>query len=107
MHDSYILEGQTILDARLTDVIASRGTLHVFVEDGAEEFPLDGAREAASALIENCTSKAASVPLSGTTQCDLAAGIMKGAPDPDVNGGRNPGHWWSAPLRLDSLAPKY
>lgn len=91
MDDSFILEGQTVLDARLTDLLTSRGTLSVFVEDGAEEYPLDGAREAAAALIEACTGKAASVPLSETTQCDLAAWVMKGAPaDLPVRSGPGP-----------------
>ena len=80
MDDSFVLEGRTALDARLTDLITSRGTLSVFVEDGAEEFPLDGAREAAAALIETCTGKAASVPTPATAQCELAAWVMKGAP---------------------------
>src|SRR5690606_15397973 len=59
MDDSFILEGKTVLDARLTDLITSRGMLSVFVEDGSEEYPLDGAREAAAALLETCTGKAA------------------------------------------------
>lgn len=80
MDDSFILEGRTTLDARLTDLITSRGTLSVFVEDGAEEYPLDGAREAAAALIETCISKAADAPPAVTMQCELAAWIMKGAP---------------------------
>jgi hypothetical protein len=79
MDDSVILEGHTVLDARLADLITSRGTLSVFVEDGAEEYPLDGAREAAAALLETCTGKAASLPAPETTQCDLAAWVMKGA----------------------------
>jgi hypothetical protein len=79
MDDSFILEGRTVLDARLADLITSRGTLSVFVEDGAEEYPLDGAREAAAALLETCTGKAASLPGPETTQCDLAAWVMKGA----------------------------
>lgn len=54
MDDLFILEGTTILDDRLTDLLTSRGTLHVFVEDGSAEYPLDGAREAASSLIEYC-----------------------------------------------------
>lgn len=80
MDDSFILAGQTVLDQRLTDLIISRGTLIVSVEHGAEEFPLDGAREAAAALIETCTSKAANEPPSETTQCNLAAWVMKDAP---------------------------
>ncbi len=91
MDDSFILEGRTVLDARLTDLINSRGTLSVFVEDGSEEYPLDGAREAAVALIETCTGKAASVPASETTQCELAVWVMKGAPaDLAVRAGPGP-----------------
>jgi len=93
MNDSFILEGKTVLDARLTDLITSRGTLSVFVEDGSEEYPLDGAREAAAAVIETCTGKAASVPASETTQCELAAWVMKGAPaDLAVRSGPGPEH---------------
>lgn len=80
MDDSFILEGRTMLDARLTDLLTSRGTLSVFVEDGSEEYPLDGAREAAATLVETCTGKAASAPLSETMQCALSAWVMKGAP---------------------------
>ena len=80
MDDSFVLEGRTVLDARLVDLLSSRGTLSVSVEDGAEEYPLDGAREAAAALLETCSGKTAGAPASGTTQCELAAWVMKGAP---------------------------
>ena len=91
MDDSYVLEGRTVLDARLTDLITSRGTLHVFVEDGSEEFPLDGAREAASALIETCTGKAANAPSNEITQCDIAAWIREDTPaDLAVRAGPGP-----------------
>ncbi|RDE10417.1 hypothetical protein [Pelagibacterium lacus] len=91
MDDSFILEGRTVLDARLADLLTSRGTLSVFVEDGAEDYPLDGAREAATALLETCTGKAAAAPTPGTTQCDLAAWVMKGAPaDLAVRAGPGP-----------------
>ncbi|WP_367717669.1 hypothetical protein AB2N04_06040 [Nitratireductor sp. GISD-1A_MAKvit] len=80
MDNSFILEGKTVLDTRLTDLLTSRGTLSVFVEDGAEEYPLDGAREAAAALLETCIGKAATPPVQETTQCDIAAWVMKGAP---------------------------
>lgn len=91
MDDSFVLEGRTTLDARLTDLITSRGMLSVFVEDGAEEYPLDGAHEAAAALIATCTGKAASAPAFETTQCDLAAWVMKGAPaDLAVRSGPGP-----------------
>lgn len=90
MDDSFILEGRTPLDARLIDLLGSDGMLSVFVEDGAEEYPLDGAREAAAALIETCTDKAASAAALETTQCDLAAWVMKGAP-PDLAVRSGPG----------------
>lgn len=91
MDDSFVLEGRTVLDARLADLITSRGTLHVFVEDGSEEFPLDGAREAAAALIETCTGKAASARSPEIAQCDLAAWVVKGAPaDLPVRSGPGP-----------------
>lgn len=80
MDDSFILEGRTVLDARIVDLLGFSGMLSVFVEDGSDEYPLDGAREAAAALIETCTGKAASVPVSETTQCELSAWVMKGAP---------------------------
>lgn len=80
MDDSFILEGRTVLDARLTDLLTSHGTLSVFVEDGSEEYPLDGARKAAAALIETCAGKAASAQSPEIAQCDLAAWVMKGAP---------------------------
>lgn len=92
MDDSFILEGRTKLDARLTDLITSRGTLLVFVEDGAEEYPLDGAREAAAALIETCSAGvAASAPPSEAARCDLAAWVMEDAPaDLAVRAGPGP-----------------
>ncbi|ODT78845.1 MAG: hypothetical protein ABS76_22100 [Pelagibacterium sp. SCN 64-44] len=90
MDDSFILEGRTPLDARLIDLLGSGGMLSVFVEDGAEEYPLDGAREAAAALIETCTDKAARAVAPETAQCDLAAWVMKGAP-PDLAVRAGPG----------------
>lgn len=93
MDDSFILEGRTALDKRLIDLITSRGTLHVLVEDGATEFPLSGAREAAAALIETCTGNAASAPQPETARCDLAAWVMKDAPaDLAVRAGPGPGY---------------
>lgn len=90
MDDSFILEGRTVLDARLTDLLASRGTLSVFVEDGAEEYPLDGARETAAALLETCIGRAAGAQSPGIAQCDLAAWVMQGAP-PDLPVRSGPG----------------
>lgn len=59
MDDQFLLEGQVAVDMRLIDLLTSRGILSVFVEDGAAEYPLDGAREAATALIEACGPDAA------------------------------------------------
>lgn len=80
MDDSFILEGRTVLDARLTDLLTSRGMLSVFVEDGAEEYPLHGAREATAALIETCTGGPVDAASSRIALCDIAAWVMKGAP---------------------------
>jgi hypothetical protein len=52
--DQYLLEGTTALDDRLTDLLTSLGTLHVFIEDGSAEYPLDGAREAVEPLLAIC-----------------------------------------------------
>lgn len=90
MDNSFILEGRTVLDARLVDLLTSRGRLSVFVEDGSEEYPLDGAREAAATLVETCTGKAASAAPSEIMQCDLAAWVMQGAP-PDLPVRSGPG----------------
>ncbi len=56
LDDAFLVQGKTQLDDRLVELITSRGILMVFVEDGSEEYPLDGAREAAAHLIENCRS---------------------------------------------------
>lgn len=55
MDDLFILEGTTPLDDRLIDLLTSQGTLLVFVEDGAEEYPLEGAREAAKGFVKACS----------------------------------------------------
>ncbi|WDR01928.1 hypothetical protein PSQ19_14665 [Devosia algicola] len=93
MDDSFILEGRIALDAKLTDLLTAGGTLSVFVEDGAEEFPLGGAREAATSLIQTCVGNSASVPPSGTKLCNLAAWIMEEAPvDLALRTGPGPGY---------------
>ena len=79
--DLFILEGRTVLDARLTDLIAARGTLHVFVGDGAEEFPLDGAKEAAAALIETCVARAGQADSAGVATCSISAWSIDTDPD--------------------------
>jgi hypothetical protein len=54
MDDLFILEGKIELDDRFTDLLTSAEYLIVFVEDGAEEYPLDGALEAAADVLETC-----------------------------------------------------
>jgi hypothetical protein len=54
LDDAFVLEGATPLDARFVDLITSRGHLSVFVEDGAEEYALAGAREASRQLTGVC-----------------------------------------------------
>ncbi|MBL8580387.1 MAG: hypothetical protein JNK47_24595 [Mesorhizobium sp.] len=53
--DLFVLEGELKLD-EITGLLKSRGVLRVFVENGSEEIPLDGAREAAKSLLETCTA---------------------------------------------------
>ena len=60
---------------------------------GAEVVPLDGAREAAGALIETCTGKTAAMPVPASAQCVFSAWIKKGAPpDLAVRSGPGPDH---------------
>ncbi len=54
MDDLFLLEGKVAVDARLIELLDSPGMLSVFVEDGAAEYPLEGALDAAAALIEAC-----------------------------------------------------
>ncbi|KQZ82847.1 hypothetical protein ASD64_07860 [Mesorhizobium sp. Root157] len=54
MDDLFILEGETSLDPRFQDLITSAGPLVMTIEDGAEEYPLDGAREAALEFFAAC-----------------------------------------------------
>ncbi|WP_196259014.1 hypothetical protein [Pelagibacterium limicola] len=56
MDDLFILEGMSVLDERLADLLTSRGTLYVFVEDGTAEYPLDWAREAAEGMLSTCAN---------------------------------------------------
>lgn len=56
MGDLFILQGSVLLDDRFENLIASRGALIVTIEDGAMEYPLDGARKAASRLLKTCRS---------------------------------------------------
>ncbi|MBX3580919.1 MAG: hypothetical protein KF810_03355 [Rhizobiaceae bacterium] len=54
MDDIFVLEGQIPFDAQLVDLLTSQGALEVFVEDGSEEIPLEGARQAGRKLFETC-----------------------------------------------------
>ncbi len=55
--DKFVLEGETELTDTLQQLLASDGTLLVTVEDGAQEIPLAGAREAARHLFAACDPK--------------------------------------------------
>lgn len=55
LDDAFLLEGQVKLDGRLRKLLMSQGTLIVTVEDGADEFPLDGIATAAKHVIETCS----------------------------------------------------
>lgn len=82
MDNSFILKGRTVLDARLADLITSRGTLTIFTEDGAEELPLEGAREAATGLIATCAARTGEVIPPQTVSCAISAWST----DPDPTG---------------------
>ncbi|HET9962961.1 MAG TPA: hypothetical protein VFQ34_11540, partial [Nitrospiraceae bacterium] len=73
LDDAFVLEGKTELDDRLVDLLTSRGVLFVFVEDGAEEFPLDGAREAAAHLIETCRGQKIDPDAADVKMCQVSA----------------------------------
>ena len=82
MDGSVVLEGRTVLDAPLVGLLAATGTLTVFAEDGAVEFPLDGAREAASGLIETCAAQDAGAAPERIVSCEISAWST----DPDPAG---------------------
>lgn len=77
----FVLEGKTVLDDRLTDLLTSGGTLMVFVEDGAEEYPLEGAREAAAPLLESCTGQTPDAEATNATICRMRAWSTDMDPD--------------------------
>lgn len=54
LDDTFMMQGKTTLDDRLIALLTSRGTLLVFVDDVAQAFPLDGARQAVSYLLNVC-----------------------------------------------------
>lgn len=74
MDDSFILEGRTVLDARLVDLLTSRGTLSVFVEDGSEaSHPLE---------MTSChTSKIAGYTIEGHVPVEDIERLIADAPD--------------------------
>lgn len=82
MDSSIVLEGRTALDAPLVDLLGASGTLTVFAEDGSEEFPLDGAREAASGLIATCAKQDAGAVPERIVSCAISAWST----DPDPTG---------------------
>lgn len=57
MDDLFILEGKTPLDKRFQDMITSSGPLTMTIEDGAEEYPLDGASDPAREFFKLCGVK--------------------------------------------------
>lgn len=57
MDDLFILEGQTPLDKRFQDLITSSGPLTMTIEDGAEDYPLDGAGNPAREFFRLCGAK--------------------------------------------------
>lgn len=57
MDDLFILEGQTPLDERFQDLITSSGPLTMTIEDGAEEYPLEGVRDPAREFLKLCKAK--------------------------------------------------
>jgi hypothetical protein len=70
---AFFQEGRVSLDAQLIDLITSRGTLFVIVEDGAAEYPLDGAREAAAPLIETCRGQTVKADAIDIKPCKISA----------------------------------
>ncbi len=57
MDDLFILEGQTPLDKRFQDLVMSSGPLTMMIEDGSEEYPLEGARDPARKFFKLCGVK--------------------------------------------------
>ena len=56
--DVFLLEGQAKLDDALRKLLSAGGNLTITVEDGAAEFPLEGAAEAAKHLLQVCSPDA-------------------------------------------------
>lgn len=81
MDDLFLLEGEIAVDAKLIDLLGSPGMLSVFVEDGAAEYPLEGALDAAAALIEACGQDADTAAIES---CDFDAWIEAEGPAAQV-----------------------
>lgn len=56
--DVFLLEGQAKLDDTLRKLLTSGGNLTITVEDGAAEYPLEGAAKAAGHLLQVCSPDA-------------------------------------------------
>jgi hypothetical protein len=54
MDDQFILSGSVPLDNRLRRLLSTGSNLEVRVDDGVEDYPLDGAAEAAAELFARC-----------------------------------------------------
>src|SRR5262245_28826263 len=54
LDDNFLLRAKTTLNPALRRILTEGRTLSVMVQDGVEEIPLEGAAEAAAALIEAC-----------------------------------------------------
>lgn len=81
MDDLFLLEGEVAVDARLIDLLGSPGMLSVFVEDGAAEYPLEGALDAAAALIQACGQDGETAAIES---CDFEAWIEAEGPAAQV-----------------------
>jgi hypothetical protein len=54
MDDLFILQGETPLDARLQDLLTSRGPLILTIEGDRQDYPLYDAAEAVRAMLDTC-----------------------------------------------------
>lgn len=103
LDDTFVLEGKAELDDRLIDLLTSRGMLFVFVGDGVEEFPLEGAREAAAPLIETCRGQEIAPEAADVRMCDISAWFNGTGPEElDIRAAPRP----DAPV-IGSMPPPY
>ena len=54
MDELFILQGETPLDARLRDLLTSRGPLVLTIEGDRQDYPLHDAGEAVQAMLDAC-----------------------------------------------------